>query len=325
MAKLHRGHHLHSPKLGSQPPSMNGLQDALRWCQAFVSQCKTGKKAELRLLCEDGHLKVNICAELGPCDAPEESSVPSWKVGNSRQRRSVRRAAERTAAGKVTGNAGMSASVEEAAATTTAAEKKAECAEAKKAAERIAAAAESETAVKAADSAALKAAIEQSSVEEAAAKIVVMTGADESGSAEAVASTSCRGSQQLVLMTNCLNCDELMTPDHQCAASTVNSPEGVAEGTKVPLPGLPCVRPGPLSPLVLKKPVPSDAVAVAPPRPKGLNIKKFCVKCEVRHPAGQKCKCQSVKCHVCAVLGRETSLVLCGSRCPSCGVTATAS
>ena len=34
---------------------------------------------------------------------------------------------------------------------------------------------------------------------------------------------------------------------------------------------------------------------------------------------------QCVKCCVCAALGRETSLVLCGSVCPSCGVTATAS
>ena len=29
--------------------------------------------------------------------------------------------------------------------------------------------------------------------------------------------------------------------------------------------------------------------AVAPPRPRGLNIKKFCVKCKVRHPVWQKC------------------------------------
>ena len=33
---------------------------------------------------------------------------------------------------------------------------------------------------------------------------------------------------------------------------------------------------------------------------------------------------ETVKCHVCVCLGRETSLVLCGSRCPSCGITVTA-
>ena len=32
---------------------------------------------------------------------------------------------------------------------------------------------------------------------------------------------------------------------------------------------------------------------------------------------------RTVKCHVCACLGRETSLVLVGSRCPSCWITAT--
>ena len=34
---------------------------------------------------------------------------------------------------------------------------------------------------------------------------------------------------------------------------------------------------------------------------------------------------ERVKCHVCACLGRETSMVICGSTCPSCGVTATSS
>ena len=63
------------------------------------------------------------------------------------------------------------------------------------------------------------------------------------------------------------------------------------------------------------------------------NLKKFCSVCETFHKADTKCRScatpepppKTVKCHVCACLGRETSLVQCGSVCPSCGVTAIAS
>ena len=79
---------------------MTGLQDALLWCQTFLDQCKTGKDAELRLLCEDGHLKVNVFADLGPLMAPTvpKTYFGSQKVGNSRWRRSERRATAKIAA-----------------------------------------------------------------------------------------------------------------------------------------------------------------------------------------------------------------------------------
>ena len=62
------------------------------------------------------------------------------------------------------------------------------------------------------------------------------------------------------------------------------------------------------------------------------NLQKFCAVCEIFYKAGTKCQsCATpeplpitVTCHVCACLGRETSLVQGGSVCPSCGVTATA-
>ena len=60
------------------------------------------------------------------------------------------------------------------------------------------------------------------------------------------------------------------------------------------------------------------------------NLQKFCSVCDIFYKSGTDHQCgtcddgkpERVKCIVCQALGRETSLVLCGSRCPSCGVTA---
>ena len=99
------------------------------------------------------------------------------------------------------------------------------------------------------------------------------------------------------LSLKCLRCDAKMTPGHQCedldGASAVNSP-GTAVGTK----GLP-----PMKGLYAEK---SELSGETPPL--SLSSETLCPK--------------TVKCHVCACLGRETSLVLCGSVCPSCGVIA---
>ena len=97
-------------------------------------------------------------------------------------------------------------------------------------------------------------------------------------------------------MTNCLNCEEVITPDHQCdnlPTSAAISHDGVsgAVGTKVLSP-----RTG-----LIDNAVKSELAGEIPPL-------SLCPK--------------TVKCHPCAYLGRETSLVLCGSVCPSCGVTA---
>ena len=52
-------------------------------------------------------------------------------------------------------------------------------------------------------------------------------------------------------------------------------------------------------------------------------LQQFCSVCEIFYKYGTVHQCQTVKCIVCQALGRETSLVRCGSTCPSCGVTAT--
>ena len=57
------------------------------------------------------------------------------------------------------------------------------------------------------------------------------------------------------------------------------------------------------------------------------NLQKFCAVCEIFYKYGTHHQCETgkpeiVKCIVCQALGRETSLVLCGSTCPSCGVPA---
>ena len=45
---------------------MAGVEGALQCFWTFVDQCKTGTRAELWLSCEGGHVKVNMCADLGP-------------------------------------------------------------------------------------------------------------------------------------------------------------------------------------------------------------------------------------------------------------------
>ena len=57
------------------------------------------------------------------------------------------------------------------------------------------------------------------------------------------------------------------------------------------------------------------------------NLLKFCAVCEIYYKSGTHHQCENekpeiVKCIVCQALGRETSLVPCGSICPSCGVPA---
>ena len=87
---------------------MAEIEDRLKWLQGLVvNQWKTGKAAELRLYCENGHLKVCVSADLGVQVGPSTSSWKaetvgsSWEAGGrgspSRLRRRQRRAAERVA------------------------------------------------------------------------------------------------------------------------------------------------------------------------------------------------------------------------------------
>ena len=91
--------------------------------------------------------------------------------------------------------------------------------------------------------------------------------------------------------SRCLNCEAEMTPEHQCGATDSGA-------------------------------FPADSVSYTPPwspnRTIGRHIfpKKFVKEAETDERS-------RVKCCVCACLGRETSMVLLGSKCPSCGITAT--
>ena len=96
--------------------------------------------------------------------------------------------------------------------------------------------------------------------------------------------------------SSCSNCEAEMTPDHQCEASEAFPPDSV---------------------------IPASSPSFTPPgsptgRTTGRRIfpKKFVKETEMTEHL-------RVKCCVCACLGRETSMVLLGSKCPSCGITAT--
>ena len=86
---------------------MSSVEEALQWFWAFVDRCKCGNNAELRLFYENGQLKVNMCAALGPLRVQSGLSKGGLqKTSPSQLRRRMRRAAERSAnceaaAGKV--------------------------------------------------------------------------------------------------------------------------------------------------------------------------------------------------------------------------------
>ena len=91
--------------------------------------------------------------------------------------------------------------------------------------------------------------------------------------------------------SRCLNCEAEMTPEHQCEATDSGA-------------------------------FPPDSVSYTPPGSPNRTIgKRIFPKKYVKEAKTEKRS--RVKCCVCACLGRETSMVLLGSKCPSCGVTAT--
>ena len=80
---------------------MFGENCAQQWVKTFIDHCESGKLAELRFYCEEGHLKVTMCADLGPVIQKNVKlfgcrGVPSGSP--SRLRRRERRAAEQAAA-----------------------------------------------------------------------------------------------------------------------------------------------------------------------------------------------------------------------------------
>ena len=226
------------PPLQPEVLTMTGLQDALLWCQTFVDQCRTGKNAELRLMCEDGRLKVNVFADLGPFRAQTvpETYFGGQKVGNSRLRRTERRAAAKFAADDV--------SATKAAAGVEL------------------------NGVKAAEEAATK----KAAVEEAAKKAAAEEAAKKAAQNCDVAVTSCLGSKP-ASSGSCWNCGEAFSNDHQCDFSPAKTGsvnfDSVTESGTLSDQKLCGQRPSPSAPVVLKKPIRMlDGSLAFPPRRK---------------------------------------------------------
>ena len=190
-------------------------EGALHWFWGFVSEWKTGNKAELRLICEDGRLRVNMCADMGPYAALTGNfRGPNGlkKASPSRLRRSVRRtaAAARTEA-------------ENAAARAETVKAEAE----KAAAERVSAAEKraAENAASEEAAAAMRIAAEKTVAEKVAAESAD-SNAEEKVTADLIATTSTRGNKVMLgtgsvnSATKCGNCEGLMSPDHQCDSTS---------------------------------------------------------------------------------------------------------
>ena len=240
---------------------------------------------------------VDLQADLGPWKA----GCGLNKASPSRIRRRERRAAERDFAAR---SAAENAPVVKGCAVEVLTRKSAENTAAKAVIESVAAkaaagnaAAKSATesvagsvdAEAAAVSTANKAAVESATTEFAAEKVAKADSEEPPmrGMAESdKATTSSKNSQLL-----CWNSNREMNLTHQCADVAKVKPSVVHSGKTETVP--PCL------------PVSRSAS----------NTSKK--QSDISEP-------KSIKCHVCEVLGRETSLVLCGSRCPSCSVTATA-
>ena len=265
----------------------------LKWLHALVvDQWKSGKAAELRLFCENGQLKVSLSADFGrakpswnaaTAGVPDDASV---RGSPSRLRRRLRRAAERAATEKTNSEQ----SVAEKAAT-----------------EEVVAEKESPEQVDTEKEAAEKAFSEKNAAEKADAEREAAEKADaerdaaetafdekeaaEKSDAEKAAAKKAAAEKELAVK----GAAEASTSSCGSAgrrATAVNSPVGVAVGSKRP---------------------PSK--------------KRLCDNAGKSELAGEilplPLSPRTVKCHVCVCLGRETSLVPVGSRCPSCWITAT--
>ena len=206
-------------------------EGALHWFWGFVSEWKSGNKAELKLFCEDGRLRVNMSADMGPFATPP---VNFWdpnglnKASPSRLRRNERRAAARTEAEKAVARAEA-----EKAAGRVEAEKATAKAKAEKASADCVSAAEKHAAEKAASGEAA-AAMRIAEEKAAAAKVDAKSNVEEKVSVDSIATTStCGNNVMLGTATKCGNCEGLMCPDHQCDST---SPASEVELAPAPLP-----------------------------------------------------------------------------------------
>ena len=240
-----------------QPAMMAGVEGKLKLLQALVvNQWKTGGAAELRVVCESGHLKVSVSADF-------DLSSESWKADSdslggspSRQRRRQRRAAARAAAEMAASEMKVTVAVPEKC-EEAAAEMSEESAAENSMAEMTAAGKVETDQEDGAKSAAFVASEE----EDAEKKSIVMEN-------DSVASTSCNG-KQLPQWKSCWNCEGEMSFGHQCdiqigtAGMSNPAPASTAPcgPTSLAVPGVAVISPprwkapGPSAPVILNKPV----------------------------------------------------------------------
>ena len=240
---------------------MAAIEGALQYFWAFASCCKSGNNAELRLIMEDGQLKVNMSASLGPMRPQSEDGL--WfglrKANNSQMRRRERRAAGRAAA------AGARKAAEVAA---------------EKAAAKVVVSAAEEAGLKRTDDVAAEQAAsivaEEATAKNAAAKKAtseeVTTGNTahvEKADPEAIAAEKVAVS---VPVSTCWNCEEEMTVTHQCVtspSSCLPPPPRTTPTLEVLSPAAARLRPDPSAPYIIKGKIRHlDGSPNVTPRPK---------------------------------------------------------
>ena len=272
----------------------------------LIHQWKTGGNAELKFFCERGSLRVNFDADLGPWRPAPGEVQPKYgdyrdyvkPPSPSRLRRKERRAAERERSAAIGAAAVNAVPVRSAAAEKADTELIAnrQAAEDVDATVRVAgevleaakAAGEVLTAEKAADELVTAAiAADGLAVEKTANKVVAV----EKAAIEE--SYSAKRSENEVSVVKAATAEVASTSSCGKEQRTAKTFDHQCEGPSVTVRSRPSPSPPSESPSRT-----SSCHGVFPPRP------------------------EKVKCHVCACLGRETSMVLIGSTCPSCGVTA---
>ena len=278
--------------------------EANEWYQTFLNQWKTGKDAELHLVCDQGRLKLNMTADLGLWQAPVWGPTGQpWghqglmRESPSKERRRARRAAERAAAEEAAAKE-AAAAVEVVTVMKVADGCKA--VEVPKVAVKVADVEEAEKVAKVADVAKI--------VEEA--EIVPEKHDTENIQSEhlkdvGLLSGACLPSTSRVngnkpVMT-CWNCEEPMSSTHQCCI-TLTSP--VPTPLAAPAPACSSVlATGAQAPEIPQSagahfpasPLPSQSQGVdvtfsETGRSRKLNMMKFCDNCDSLYPVATGCQ-----------------------------------
>ena len=266
--------------------AMAAIEGALQYFWAFASCCKSGNNAELRLIMEDGQLKVNMSASLGPMRPQSEDGL--WfglrKANNSQMRRRERRAAGRAAAAGARKAAEVAAEKAAAKVVVSAAEEAGDVT-AEQAASIVA---EEATAKNAAAKKATSeevttgktAHVEKADPEKAIAaekvRMVSIEKDEESASTSTGNASSCCPTTSKVAVSvpvsTCWNCEEEMTVTHQCVtspSSCLPPPPRTTPTLEVLSPAAARLRPDPSAPYIIKGKIRHlDGSPNVTPRPK---------------------------------------------------------